>query len=223
MGIKISFEEKLNTVLKYINGEKGVRQSSYDLGVSETAIRDWIRIYKSIGIEGLKGNSENKNYSIEFKISPVEDYLSGRYSQCDVCSKYKISSRRVLQRWVKSYNNHNITKSHNTKENVIMIKGRKTTFDEKIEIVGFCIANNLDYQLTSNKYNVSYQQVYTWIRKYKSNGYTGLEDRRGKTKEVESLTEKEKLEMQMKLLKAENERLKMENDFLKKSEEIERR
>ncbi|MDO7203558.1 hypothetical protein Q5M85_04340 [Paraclostridium bifermentans] len=51
----------------------------------------------------------------------------------------------------------------------------------------------------------------------------GLEDKRGKAKEIELMTEKEQLEVQMKLLKIENDRLKMEIDFLKKLEEIERR
>ncbi|MDO7203767.1 helix-turn-helix domain-containing protein [Paraclostridium bifermentans] len=96
-----------------------------------------------------------------------------------------------------------------------MIKGRKTTFDERVEIVGFCITNNFDYHLTSDKYKVSYQQIYNWVRKYKKHGYKGLEDKRGKAKEIELMTEKEQLEVQMKLLKIENDRLKMEIDFLK--------
>ncbi|MEG1312583.1 MAG: helix-turn-helix domain-containing protein [Romboutsia sp.] len=63
----------------------------------------------------------------------------------------------------------------------------KTTLDERIEIVGFCIANNFNYELTSNKYNISYNQIYTWVKKYKQNGYEGLEDRRGKAKSLESM------------------------------------
>lgn len=43
-----------------------------------------------------------------------------------------------------------------------MTNGRKTTYEERIEIVAFCISNNDDYQATADKFNVSYQQVYTW-------------------------------------------------------------
>ena len=39
-----------------------------------------------------------------------------------------------------------------------MTKGRKTTSDERIEIVSFCIANANDYNLTAENYKVSYQQ-----------------------------------------------------------------
>ena len=50
-----------------------------------------------------------------------------------------------------------------------------------------------------------------------------LVDRRGKNKTFEELSESEKFSAQLKLLEADNRRLKMENDFLKKLEEIERR
>ena len=36
-----------------------------------------------------------------------------------------------------------------TKGDRIMTKGRKTTYEERIEIVSFCIANNDDYHLTA--------------------------------------------------------------------------
>ena len=65
-----------------------------------------------------------------------------------------------------------------------MTKGRKTTYNERVEIVAFCIENNYNYQLTSDKYKVSYQQVYTWVRKYKANGYESLRDNRGKRKNI---------------------------------------
>ncbi|MGL5713914.1 MAG: helix-turn-helix domain-containing protein [Paraclostridium sp.] len=221
---KIDGNVKIKEVLNYLNGSKSITDISKEVGVSHEQVRRWIITYKSSGIDGLKNKSTNKYYSTETKILAVKDFLSGKYSQLDVCSKYKISGISVLQRWIIKYNhNHSMTKSHNSKENEIMIKGRKTTLDERVEIVGFCIANNFDYYLTSNKYKVSYQQIYNWVKKYKKDGYKGLEDKRGKAKEVESMTAKEQLEMQMKLLKIENERLKMEIDFLKKLEEVERR
>ena len=61
------------------------------------------------------------------------------------------------------------------------------------------------------------------MKKYKENGYDALVDRRGKNKAFDDLSESEKFVAQLKLLEAENRRLKMENDFLKKLNEIERR
>ena len=111
---------------------------------------------------------------------------------------------------------HKTCKSHNNKGDHIMTNGRKTTYEERIEIVAFCIANANDYNLTANKYKVSYQQVYTQINKYNRGGYEALVDRRGKRKKLEDLSESEKIAAQLKLLESENRHLKMENDFLKK-------
>ena len=104
-----------------------------------------------------------------------------------------------------------------------MTKGRKTTRDERVKIVEDCIANNNNYNETAEKYQVSYQQVYTWVHKYQDKGVEALEDRRGKRKDEDSMTELEKLKAENRLLKAEKKQQQMELDFLKKLEEIERR
>ena len=103
-----------------------------------------------------------------------------------------------------------------------MAKGRKTTLDERIEIVSRCIAENKDYGKIIEQYGVSYQQVYGWMRKYEKDGVDGLTDRRGKRKPESEMTEVEKLRAQLKLKDAENLRLQMENELLKKLEELER-
>jgi transposase-like protein len=104
-----------------------------------------------------------------------------------------------------------------------MTNGRKTTFEERVDIVSFCIENNDNYQLAAEKYLVSYHQIYAWMRKYKETGTEALRDLRGKRKDTNEMTETEALAAQNKLLAAENKRLQMENDFLKKLEEVERR
>ena len=47
-----------------------------------------------------------------------------------------------------------------------MSNGRKTTLEERTEIVAFCIANGKDYGVAAEKYGVSYQQVYSRVHKY---------------------------------------------------------
>lgn len=221
---KIDFETKIKSVEMYLNGEKGPMAICEMIGVGKTSFYEWIHKYEKYGAEGLKASSKNTFYSNEIKMLAINDYMSGNGSLDDIALKYNISSRRSLQNWIMKYNNnHNINRSHNRIEGKIMIKGRKTTYDERIEIVAFCIENNDNYQLTSDKYKVSYQQAYTWVKKYKENGYEALVDSRGKSKNIEGMSDNEKLEAQIKLLKAQNKRLKMENAFLKKLEEIERR
>ena len=104
-----------------------------------------------------------------------------------------------------------------------MTKGRKTTFEERIEIVQYCIAHDHNYAETSEKYRVSYQQARNYTVKYESGGVDALLDNRGKRKNPDELYELEHLRAEVKMLKAQKERAEMEISFLKKLEEIERR
>lgn len=104
-----------------------------------------------------------------------------------------------------------------------MTKGRKTTLEERVTIVEACIKGGMNYEKTSEMFKVSYQQVYQWVHKYQEKGVDGLVDRRGKAKPVSEMTEIEKLRAENKLLRAQLERKELENLFLKKLEEIERR
>ena len=104
-----------------------------------------------------------------------------------------------------------------------MTKGRKTTFEERVEIVQYCIAHDHNYSETSEKYQVSYQQARSYTVKYESGGVEALKDNRGKRKNPDELSELEKLRAEIKILRAEKERAEMETSFLKKLDEIERR
>jgi transposase len=104
----------------------------------------------------------------------------------------------------------------------IMTRGRTTTFDERIEIVKYCIEHNHNYNETSEKFKVSYQQVRSWTVKYEESGVAELQDRRGKKKLEDEMSEIEKLKAQNKLLQAQNHRLELENEFLKKLKQLER-
>ena len=220
---KVSTEIKVQAVEDYLRGIKSLSEISNELNIYKSAVSAWVRKYKTFGKEGLLNKGYNTSYSAQVKTQAVIDYLDGKGSLDDICIKYKISAIGILQQWIKKYNDHKIFKSHSSKGDKLMTKGRKTTYEERIEIVSFCVANTYDYNLTANKFNVSYQQVYTWVKKYNKDGYNALVDRRGKNKSFEQLTEAERFSAQLKLLEAENRRLKMENDFLKKLEEIERR
>ena len=164
---------------------------------------------------------KNKKYSAELKIQAVQSYLNGEGSLREICRKYGISDKHVLQDWIKWYNGHRKYKERSSaKGEIYMTKGRKTTQEERAEIVAFCIEHNYDYGLTVETYNVSYQQIYSWVRKYEEGGVDKLRDNRGRTKPVEEMTEIEKLKAEMKILEAKNRRLEIENEFIKKLQEL---
>ena len=164
---------------------------------------------------------KNKKYSAELKMQAVQSYQAGEGSLREICRKYGISDKHVLQDWIKWYNGHREYKERSSaKGEIYMTKGRKTTQEERAEIVAFCIEHNYDYGLTVETYNVSYQQIYSWVRKYEEGGVDKLRDNRGRTKPVVEMTEIEKLKAEMKILEAKNRRLEIENEFIKKLQEL---
>lgn len=176
------------------------------------------------GYEGLKESRGCKVYSDELKRAAIKDVLSSNHSIREATKKYHISSKSVLTRWISKYTNGiEMKPTRKGKGQSQMNKGRKTTFEERIEIAQYTIANDLDYQKAIEKYDVSYQQVYAWVRKYKSGGEEALKDHRGRNKPVEELDDHERLKLRIKELEARNEYLEMENALAKKLAEIRRR
>ena len=105
-----------------------------------------------------------------------------------------------------------------------MTKSRRTTQEERIAIAEECLAIGKDYGAIALKYEVSYQQVYTWTKRYEELGASGLEDRREKrTKDQTPRTELEELKIELAKVKHQLHLTEMERDLLKKLEEIERR
>lgn len=220
---KFSYEEKIKAVEEYLSGKWSVTQVLTKLNITDAVFRNWLTRYQSDNPESLLDCSKNTFYSTELKINAIQDYLTGNSSLRSICYKYKIKSHSILRSWIKQYNGHKTMNSHNSKGDKIMTKGRKTTYEERVEIVSSCIANNDNYQMIAEKFEVSYQQVYSWTKKYKELGVEALQDTRGKRKEISSMDESEKLMAQIKLLEAEKKKLQMEVGFLKKLKEVERR
>ena len=219
---RLTSAEKIEVVKRHLYYGESSMHIAESLGVGETSVRDWCRQYESMGPEAFD-KSSNKKYSLELKESAVRYYLDGMGSLSDTCKKYKIRSTKLLRSWIKRYNSHDLKASPGGKVKMTMPKGRKTTLQERIDIVTDHIESGMSYAETAEKYNVSYQQVYQWIQKYKANGIDGLVDRRGRSKPVEEMTEIERLQAENRILKAQLERKELENIFLKKVDEIERR
>ena len=166
--------------------------------------------------EGLKTTPKPSSYSAETKCSAVCDYLSGKGTLREIRKKYGIRSDKQLRNRIMKYNGHENPESSGTGGTSIMTKGRKTTYGERVEIVKYCIGHETDHAQTTEKYQVSYQRKYQWIRKYQSNGVEGLADRRGKRKTESEMPELEKLRAENRLLQAEKRKAELETAFLKK-------
>ena len=163
MGIKpiISGHKKILTVRSYLNGKANIWSLCNKLQIHKSSFQKWVIRYKSEGKAELKHSCKNTSYTAKAKINIVREYLDRHDSLNDLCIKYHISSNTVLSNWIKKYNGHENIKSSGTGSEGIMTKGCITTYDERIEIVKFCIENNSDYNKVTEKHQVSYQQIYT--------------------------------------------------------------
>ena len=99
---------------------------------------------------------------------------------------------------------------------------RKTTLDERKEIVKYCLNHDRDYKGAAEKYDVSYSQVYSWVKKYDVIGEEGLTDRRGRRKSDDEVDELERLKRENLRLKRQLEERDMLVELLKKVKEFER-
>ncbi len=218
-----SIEDKIKVIQALENGYYSISELASTYKVSIYSIYDWVYKYEKYGVEGLKENLSWRRFSKELKLQAVKDHLSGEYSLREIARKYEIPSTSTLRRWIKKYNSHRELKNTSQGRTSSMTKGRNTSWEERIQIVLDCLGNGKDYQTTAENYEVSYQQVYQWVKKYEDDGEEALKDKRGKKKEEAKHTPEEKTKLEMKRLERENERLRAENLFLKKLEEIERR
>jgi len=220
---KYTYDEKAKILVEYQTGVHGFRELCRIYGIAQQSLKDWIRLYETFGMEGLKTVSSATNYSRETKQAAVQEYLAHKLPVKEILKKYQIRSETQLRKWIKKYNGHEEMKASRTGGTTVMTKGRKTTFDERVEIVQYCIAHDHNYAETAGKYDVSYQQARNYTIKYEAGGVEALQDRRGRAKPQDEMSELERLRAENRLLRAEKERAKMEVSFLKKLDEIERR
>jgi len=220
---KLNAEEKVRIAEDCIEGRISQAEAARRVGVDESSIRAWIAKYKSEGSYGLWQTEKNRVYSEELKLQAVMEYLGGKGSLREICKKYRIRTKTQLRAWIKVYNSGRDFK-HKMSGGSRMKSTRKTTQEERVQIAKECIENGDNYGEIAIKYQVSYQNVYSWVKKYRELGEAGLEDRRGqRTAQQEPRTEEERLRIENAQLKHELYLARMERDLLKKLEEIERR
>ena len=220
---KFTAEKKIEIIEAFKAGEVAYSQLKELYGMSPNRIYEWTSKYESHGTAAFVKGPGNAKYSQAFKVQCVEAVLRGEGSVDDIVAKYNISDRTVLRRWIACYNANKELKDYDPKREVYMANARrKTTLEERKEIVGYCIAHNKDYKGTATLYNVSYSQVYSWVRKYLSEGEESLVDKRGHHKTDDEVDELERLRRENLRLKRQLEERDMVVELLKKVKEFER-
>ena len=226
---KYTAEIKINACKDYLSGkyshievcEKyGIR---YNPNNHHSMIEKWIPYYEKYGHSVFDKQENRRSYSSAFKEKVVKKYLAGEGSMQDLCVKYNISGDSQLRSWVLLYNANRELKDYYPAREIYMAEARrKTTLKERMEIVEYCLEHQRDYKGTASLYNVSYGQVYSWVKKYDELGETGLTDKRGQHKSDDEVDELERLRRENKRLKRQLEENDMLVQLLKKVKEFER-
>ena len=223
---KYSFEIKVDAVKRYLAGESAM-MLAHEYGMPKKGcnlIRRWSAKYQEHGDRAFEHSRHNRRYTKEFKQKVVDEYLSGNYSQDYLTAKYNITSHTVVENWIRRYNEGIENKDYCPNNEVYAMKSRKTTIEERLEIVNYVLNNNNDYKGAAKKYFVPYANVYQWVLKYNKFGKEGLSDRRGrKASNVERhvLTELEKKDVEIERLQKKLDNANMVIEVLKKKKEKE--
>lgn len=216
-------EFRARVAQEYLDGLGSFPFLAEKYGIGRTTIQQWVAKYQLHGISAFVKKTGNAAYSQDFKLMCVKEVLAGEGTVDDIVAKYNISARQVLRNWIKSYNANRELKDYDPKREVYMAEARrKTTVEERKEIVDHCIRHNRDYKGTASVYDVSYSQVYSWVKKYDANGEEGLTDKRGHHKADDEVDELERLRRENLCLKRQLEEKDMAVELLKKVKEFER-
>ncbi len=206
------------------SGNIGAEGIARQYGLGKQTVRYWAALYKAQGASAFQDTGKNAVYPPELKMKAVLSYLQGEGSYEIVAAKYGLSRDAILKQWVKMYNDGKDFSQHKMSGGSRMTTSRKTDKEERVKIAKECIENGKNYGEIALKYKVSYQQVYSWVKRYSELGEAGLEDRRGRRK-VDQEPRSEIEELKIKLAQTEHElyMTKMERDLLKKVKELERK
>ena len=219
---KHSAEWIIDRVKEYLNGSGSYESIARDNGIGYTTIRRWVAAYRYHGEAAFFERYGNNQYTHEFKISCIEMVISGKLSAEECTARFGISHASVLRRWISEYNANRELKDYDPKREVYMAEARrKTTIEERKEIVKYCIDHDRDYKGTAATYDVSYTQVYSWVRKFDANGEEALIDKRGHHKTDDEVDELERLRRENLRLKRQLQERDMTVELLKKVRELE--
>lgn len=75
---KYSEEFKIKLVTEYLDRHLGYKSLAKKYNMpSQTPLQDWVRAYKTQGMEGLKRRIKKEVHPIQFKLDTIKCFLSG--------------------------------------------------------------------------------------------------------------------------------------------------
>lgn len=219
---KFTALEKLNLLEDY--QQSGLPRATYarQHGIGENTFKQWMIRYQRDGIKGLEEAKKNIHYSKELKQAIVFAYLNGEGTFDDLADKYGLRNPTQAKVWVDMYNEDKTLTASPFRKQVPNMR-KKTTFEERIEVVEYVTKHKHSYAEAAEHFQVSYQQARSWVLKAKDGGYEALVDNRGHHKDESELTELDKANLRIRQLETELKDKELVEQFAKKLLELQRR
>ncbi len=207
--IKFTKEEKIAVAKRYLEGGIGSNSLAREVGCNKQLILCWAYAYKEYGENAFRDTTKHRAYTKEFKKQVVDYYLE--HGSVHLTAAHYCISGHVLRNWIKAHKDGTL-KDKIPMPEVYHMKGRRTTFEERKEIVHYCLAHDKNYKETAKIYSLPYSRVFNMVKKYEQEGEEGIMDAKTRNA-LHPLTETEKL-------RRENERLKKELKLEKLKREL---
>ena len=150
-------------------------------------------------------------YSLEFKLKVVKYCIEEQHGMRDAAKKFGIPSRTPIKEWIHKYKEHGV-------EGLLKHLNSSYSGDFKQNVVEYMHNNHLSATETAVHFRIQTPVVLKWERIYYEEGPQVLyQERRGRKINMNSKPRKKKLSKEIEEdLIAENQRLRMENEYLKK-------
>ena len=149
-------------------------------------------------------------YSKEFKLEVVEYCIKQHHGYNDAAKHFNIPSSTPILEWVRKYKERGPEG---------LLRNQKSSYDGQFKqnVVEYMHNNHLSATETAIKFNLgNHDVVGKWERIYYEEGPQALyKERRGRPREMSSKPKKKKLDNEEDLIE-EVQRLRMENEYLKK-------
>ncbi len=106
---KYSKEFKMKLVSEYLYGNLGYKSLAKKYNMpSQTPLQDWVRTYKTKGVEGLKRRKMKEAYSVQFKMDTIQFMRETGASFQETAKQFKLNHPPLIHRWMKTFNEKGI-------------------------------------------------------------------------------------------------------------------
>ena len=82
---RIKAEDKIRVAKACTSGTISLNAAADQLGVHQSAVDDWVRLYQTEGVAAFLPREGNRHYDPVLKEAAVKDYLSGKGSIRTIC------------------------------------------------------------------------------------------------------------------------------------------